>query len=352
MRVNPKLKEKIMESLSAVLPITGIVLALSILVVPIDLGTTAMFFAGAVLLVVGMGFFQLGAEMATEPLGDGVGVEIAKTRKLIPAVVIGFAMGMLITISEPDLQVLAEQVPSIPNRTLILTVAVGVGIFLALAICRILFKISLSTILVILYLLLLLLTSFASADFLAVAFDAGGVTTGPMTVPFIMALGVGLASVRSDKDAAEDSFGLVALSSVGPVAAVLLLGIFYHPESTEYSMTELAAVETTRDVFAEFLASLPQYMREVLVSLLPVVAVYFFFQMLTHRYRKNERRRILIGFVYTYIGLALFLCGVNIGFSPVGTYLGSSIASGHMKWILGDFCSARAGACPDFGRQR
>ncbi len=334
MRLNPKLREKITESLSAVLPVTGIVLALSILVVPIDLGTIAMFLIGAVLLVIGMGFFQLGAEMAMEPLGDGVGVEIAKTRKIVPAVLIGFAMGMLITISEPDLQVLAEQVPSIPNMVLIMTVAVGVGIFLAIAICRILFKVSLSTILIVLYTLILLLAFLVPEDFLAVAFDAGGVTTGPMTVPFIMALGVGLASVRSDKDAAEDSFGLVALSSVGPVVAVLLLGIFYHPESTEYAVTEVAQVETTRDVFVEFLKGLPQYIREVLISLLPVVAVYFIFQAFTHRYRKSERKRILVGFIYTYIGLALFLCGVNIGFSPVGTYLGNELASGNMKWLL------------------
>ncbi len=334
MRLNPKLKEKIMESLSAVLPVTGIVLALSILVVPVDLGTTMVFLVGALLLVIGMGFFQLGAEMAMEPLGDGVGVEIAKTRKVIPAIAIGFTMGVLITISEPDLQVLAEQVPSIPNVVLILTVAAGVGISLALAICRILFKISLSTLLIIVYLIVAVLAFLVPEDFLAVAFDAGGVTTGPMTVPFIMALGVGLASVRSDKSAAEDSFGLVALSSVGPVVAVLLLGIFYNPDSTEYTMAEVAQVETTRDVLVEFLTGLPQYIREVLVSLLPVVAVYFVFQLLTHRYRKNERRRILVGFAYTYIGLTLFLCGVNVGFSPVGTYLGNEIASGGMKWIL------------------
>ncbi len=334
MRLNPKLKEKIMESLSAVLPVTGIVLVLSILVVPIDLGTIAMFFVGAILLVVGMGFFQLGAEMSMEPLGDGVGVQVAKSRKILPAVLIGFVMGMMITISEPDLQVLAEQVPSIPNMVLIFTVAVGVGIFLAIAVLRILFKISLSDILIVLYLLLMLLAFLVPEDFLAVAFDAGGVTTGPMTVPFIMAFGVGLASVRGDKDAADDSFGLVALSSVGPVAAVLLLGIFYHPQSTEYTAAEIAEVSTTQDLMVTFLSSMPQYLREVLLSLLPVVAVYFLFQLLTRRYRKNERRRILIGFIYTYVGLALFLCGVNIGFSPVGTYLGSSLASGPLKGLL------------------
>ncbi len=334
MRLNPKLKEKIIESLSAVLPITGIVLVLSILIVPLDIGTTALFLVGAILLIIGMGFFQLGAEMAMEPLGDGVGVEVAKTNKTIFAMLIGFVMGMLITISEPDLQVLAEQVPSIPNMVLILTVAIGVGIFLAIAICRILFKISLSTILMVLYLLLMILAFLAPEDFLAVAFDAGGVTTGPITVPFIMAMGVGLASVRSDKGAADDSFGLVACASVGPVVAVLLLGIFYNPESTEYTMAEVTQVETTRDVVVEFLANFPQYFKDVLVSLLPIVVVYFLFQLLTHRYRRSERKRIFVGFVYTYIGLTLFLCGVNVGFSPVGTYLGSTLASGNIKWLL------------------
>ena len=219
--MNQKLKEKILESLSAVLPITGIVLLLSILLVPIDLGTMVMFIVGAIMLVIGMGFFQLGAEMSMTPLGEGIGVQISKTRHIPLIFLIGFSMGAIITISEPDLQVLAEQVPSIPNLTLILTVAVGVGIFLAVAIIRILFQINLSTILIVLYTVLIGVSFLVSRDFLAVAFDSGGVTTGPMTVPFIMAMGVGLASVRGDKNASSDSFGLVALSSVGPILAVL-----------------------------------------------------------------------------------------------------------------------------------
>lgn len=148
--MNQKLKEKIMESLSAVLPITGIVLFISIFLVPLELATMFMFLTGAIMLVVGMGFFQLGAEMSMTPLGEGIGVQISKARKIVFIVAIGFAMGAMITVSEPDLQVLAQQVPSIPNRTLILTVAVGVGIFLALAIVRILFQVSLSTILIVL----------------------------------------------------------------------------------------------------------------------------------------------------------------------------------------------------------
>ncbi len=334
MKINPKLREKIEESLKAVLPITIIVLLLSITFVPIDLGTIALFLVGAILLVIGMGFFQLGAEMAMQPLGDGVGVEIAKSKKIVFAILIGFAMGMIITIAEPDLQVLAQQVPSIPNMVLILTVAVGVGVFLAVAIYRILRKISLPNLLLVLYIGVFILACLAPTDFLAVAFDAGGVTTGPMTMPFIMSMGVGLASVRSDKGASEDSFGLVSLASVGPVVAVLLLGIFYNVDSTEYTMAEAVQLSTTRDVMVQFVEGFPEYIKEVFVSVIPIVAVYLLFQALSRRYKKSERRRIMVGFIYTYIGLTIFLAGVNIGFSPLGTYLGEALASGSMKWIL------------------
>ena len=186
--LNVKLKEKIRESLSAVLPITGIVLMLSIFVIPMELGSVVMFLTGALMLIVGMGFFQLGAEMAMTPLGEGVGVQISKMKKLLTVLLTGFLMGVIITVSEPDLQVLAGQVPSVPNMVLIMTVAVGVGLFLALAIVRIRYKISLSMLLIVCYLALILVSMFVPKEFLAVAFDSGGVTTGPMTVPFILSL--------------------------------------------------------------------------------------------------------------------------------------------------------------------
>ncbi|MBQ6809474.1 MAG: DUF1538 domain-containing protein [Clostridia bacterium] len=332
--MNPKLKEKTLESLSAVLPITGIVLLISVFLVPIELGSIFMFLTGAVMLILGMGFFQLGAEMAMTPLGEGIGVQISKTKTFFVAAFIGFIMGAIITISEPDLQVLAQQVPSIPNQVLIWTVAIGVGVFLALAILRIRFKIDLSILLIILYVLLIGASFFVPKDFLAVAFDSGGVTTGPMTVPFIMAMGVGLASSRSDKNAASDSFGLVALSSVGPVLAVLILGCFYKPTEASYSMTDLTTVDTTRDVALEFAKGLPVYLEEVFISLLPIMAVFLIFQIAVHRYHRRQIKKILFGFAYTYLGLVLFLCGVNVGFAPVGAFLGEELASLSFNWIL------------------
>ena len=223
--MNEKLKEKVKESLSSVLPITLIVLVLSITLVPMEIGTLALFLTGAVLLIFGMGFFQLGAEMSMTPLGEGVGKTLAKREKVILVVLVSFALGTIITIAEPDLQVLANQVASIPNNVLIWTVAVGVGVFLALAVLRIFHRASLAKCLLIAYALLFALTLFSPKDFLAVAFDAGGVTTGPITVPFIMALGVGVSALRAAQGHDDDSFGLVALCSVGPILMVLLLGI-------------------------------------------------------------------------------------------------------------------------------
>ena len=222
----PKLREKLLEALQAVLPIAAIVLVLCFTIAPVSPSILLCFLLGAAMIVVGIMFFTLGAEMSMTPMGERVGAVITKSRKLPVILGIGFLLGFLITISEPDLQVLANQVPSIPNRTLILSVAAGVGLFLVFAFLRMLIGISLPKLLVLFYGMIFLLAAFVPKEFLAVAFDSGGVTTGPMTVPFIMALGVGVSAIRGDRHAADDSFGLVAMCSIGPILAVLLLGCF------------------------------------------------------------------------------------------------------------------------------
>ena len=320
--MNKKLKEKFDESVSAVLPITVIVLLLSIFVVPMETGTIALFLVGAFMLIIGMAFFQLGAEMAMTPLGEGVGSHIMKTKRLSILIIVCFVMGVIITIAEPDLQVLANQVPSIPNETLIWTVALGVGVFLVIAVLRIIFKLSLPMLLCILYAALFLLSFAAPADFIAVAFDSGGVTTGPMTVPFIMAIGVGLSSTRSDKDGSR------------PIAMVLLLGIFYHPAGASYNATEIPDVVTMQDVMRQFVHMLPDYGREVISSILPVLIVFLLFQLISRRYHKNQMIKMLMGFLYTIIGLILFLTGVNVGFAPVGSLLGSNLAAQTWRFVL------------------
>lgn len=333
-KINRKLKEKLDESVQAVLPITIIVLLLSIFVIPMETGTIALFLTGAFMLIIGMAFFQLGAEMSMTPLGEGVGSQIMKSRSILLLSAVCFVMGVIITIAEPDLQVLAGQVPSIPDSTLIWTVALGVGSFLVIAVLRIIFQLSLPLLLLILYTALFVLSFAAPKDFTAVAFDSGGVTTGPMTVPFIMAIGVGLSSSRSDRDGASDSFGLVSLCSIGPIAMVLLLGIFYNPDGADYTATPIPDVVTMQDVVRQFVHCLPDYGREVLLSILPVLAVFLLFQLITRRYHRSRMIRMLLGFLYTIIGLILFLTGVNVGFAPVGSLLGSSIAGQSWRWAL------------------
>ena len=258
-----------------------------------------------------------------------------RTVKKLPVIIgLCFVLGFIITISEPDLQVLAGQVPSVSNRTLILAVAVGVGIFLVTAVLRMLFSKPLSYMLLIFYPVVFILTFFVSKDFLAIAFDSGGVTTGPMTVPFIMALGIGFSAVRSDKYAETDSFGLVSLCSIGPVLAVLLLGIIYHPQGGSYSENVIPDAETSVALWKLFESGIPHYMKEIGGSLLPIILFFAFFQVVSLKLKKKTLIKILVGILYTYIGLVLFLTGVNVGFMPVGNYLGQVIAGLPYRWVI------------------
>ena len=329
-----KLKKTTNESLSAVLPITIIVFLLSISITPMPVGTLMLFLFGAVMLVIGMGLFTMGVDMSMMPMGEDIGATMTKSKKIVLVCAVSFAMGVIITIAEPDLQVLAELVPSIPNQTLILAVAVGVGIFLLLSILRILFRISTTKVLIVCYTIVIILSIFAPTNFVAVAFDSGGVTTGPITVPFIMAIGLGLASVRSDRETLEDSFGFVALCSIGPILAVLILGICYTPENTVYIPPVIPNIITSQDVTTEFLHMIPHYFMEVAKAVWPILAVLAIFQLITKRYHRRKLFRIIIGFVYTFLGLVLFMTGVNVGFIPVGQLLGSDLASSSMQWLL------------------
>lgn len=329
-----KLKEKLKEALSAVLPIVCIVLLLSFTIAPIPTGILILFLFGAVLLIAGMMFFTLGAELSMTPVGEKVGARMAKTNRLWLTAALAFVLGFIITISEPDLQVLAEQVPAVPNLILILAVAVGVGLFLVVAVLRMLFSKSLNKLLIVFYVLVFAIAFFAQEDFLAVAFDSGGVTTGPMTVPFIMALGVGFAAVRSDKHAENDSFGLVALCSIGPILAVLLLGVLYNPGDTTYIAGEIPQVADSAELFYTFLSGFPKYLREIAVSLLPIVLFFAAFQIFALKLKKRDLLKIVVGLTYTYVGLVLFLTGVNVGFMPAGNYLGQTLAGLEWNWII------------------
>ncbi|MDR2313301.1 MAG: DUF1538 domain-containing protein [Spirochaetaceae bacterium] len=333
--MNKILYGKIMEAFSSVLPITLIVLLASVFLVPMPTGTILTFIVGASLLIIGMGFFTLGADMAMIPMGEGIGIHVTKTFNIVLALLVSFIMGLVITVAEPDLQVLSRQVPSIPPLQLILAVACGVGFFFMVAILRILFKIRLSVLLFVFYLITFGLVFFAPPNFVPVAFDSGGVTTGPITVPFILAMGLGVAALRTDKNSQNDSFGLVALCSIGPILAVLLLGIFFDPGGGRVESHQVPVVETSRDVVEIFAVKFPHYANEVIKALGAVLVIFFVFQLIFRRYKRHQLVRIVVGFFYTFIGLVVFLTGVNVGFIPVGQFLGVELAlSPFKRWIL------------------
>jgi hypothetical protein len=321
------------EALASVLPITLIVAVLALFFIPLDSSLFLSFLIGSAMIIVGMAFFTFGSDISMSQIGTHIGAKLTKSRRIWLIVLISFALGVIITIAEPDLTVLATNVPAINSTVLILTVSVGVGLFLMLCMIRILFGIELKWLFVIFYALIFILAYFADKNFLSVAFDSGGVTTGPITVPFIMALGVGVASIRSDEKAKSDSFGLVALCSIGPILSVLLLGFIYRGEAAP-SVIDVSKFEYTSEIGWKYLCDTPHFMLEVAIALLPIVAFFMLFQIISLRMKRLPFLRICIGLVITYIGLVLFLTGVNVGFRSLGYVLGGQIADSPFKWLL------------------
>ncbi len=331
-----QLWSKILEALISALPITLIVYLVALLpwfhITGVELIT---FSIGALLLVVGIGLFNMGADLAMTPMGTHVGAGLSKQRKLGLLLSVCFVLGMLITIAEPDLQVLANQVKTVMNGTLLVyAVGIGVGGFLLISVLRIVFRKSLSNILMLFYMLLFALTLLLAVNenlnLLPLAFDSGGVTTGPITVPFVMALGVGISSVLGDRHSQENSFGLVALCSIGPILAVLVLGIFARNDLA-YAVPDYTV---SADIAGSFLHTAAHTAKEVAVALGLIVAFFIIFQIAFLRLPKKRLLKIALGVLFTYIGLVLFLTGVNVGFMPIGYKLGFQMAQASKSFLV------------------
>ena len=332
-----ELRGKIRESLVSALPVTVIVYLLSATpLLDVSIGELITFTIGAVLLVLGIGLFSMGADLAMTPMGAHVGAGLSRQRKLWLLCGICFLLGMLITIAEPDLQVLANQVRTVMNGTvLIACVGVGVGAFLILAILKIVFRMSLSHILMLFYMLLfglaLVLVVNGNGALLPVAFDSGGVTTGPITVPFIMALGVGIANILGDRRSRENSFGLVSLCSVGPVLAVMVLGIFSRNQLS-YTVPDYSV---SADIAGAFLNTAAHTCREVATALGLIVGMFLLCQIVFLKLSRRVMKKIAVGVGFTYAGLVIFLTGVNVGFMPIGYKIGCALGQGNPGMLVG-----------------
>ena len=331
-----QLLAKIKEALVSVLPVTLIVLILSftpiINLTPYEL---MVFVISALILIIGIGLFNLGADIAMQPMGEQVGSTLIKTRKLPLILGVCFILGLLITIAEPDLSVLANQVAgAIDGTLLIITIGIGVAIFLVLSVLKIIFKKDLSSMLLFFYLMLFALLSFifilGIESFLALGFDSGGVTTGPITVPFIMALGVGIAHTIGGKSSKENSFGLIALCSIGPILSVIILALTSQGEINYID----PAYKVESDFLFNFLNTSLHTLKEVGIALGLIVVFFLIINFIYLKLPKSKLISLGVGILYTLIGLVLFLTAVSVGFMPIGYKIGQELAAFSKEFLI------------------
>ena len=327
------LLEKFKESLLAVLPISIIILILHFTIAPLSERELAILSIGMIMLFIGMILFSVGVELALLPIGEHVGSALISSRKPVLIFTVLFIFGFIVTAAEPDISVLANQVASIPNTQLIIGISLGVGVFLCIAVLRILMHWRLGRVLAVIYPLAFIVAILFSQEYISLAIDAAAVTTGPVTVPFLLAIGGGFAAATGGKDAEENNFGISAICSVGPIIMVLILGMFYDPTSTQYLTQPDVSSKGANQLVAFFANGLWHSFVEVIIIIVPIVAIFLLFQVVKLKLSHSELHKIFIGIIYLVVGLAIFLAGVNNGFLPAATALGEAIGNLSFNWI-------------------
>lgn len=326
--------EKVRESALSVLPFFLIIVLLYLIFLPFNTFAFLSIVVATILMIVGMSLFNVGVDMSTMKMGGYVGSHLSKSRKFSFMLILSFILGFIVTIAEPDLMVLAEQVPGISSKWIVLiTVSIGTGIFLLLSTIRTLFRWSIRTILIISYLLALILCFFAPVNFLPLAYDSIGVTTGAVSVPFIMSFGLGICAVRSGKNNQDDGFGLIALASIGPVLAILIVSLFIKSDSG-ITTDVVSTISSAGEMGSAILTNMLSYLKEVFIVIIPIFLFFLIYNFIYLKLPKSTLFRMFIGLIYTYVGLVMFLTGVTVGYLPMADVLGSTIASGNSKWWL------------------
>ncbi len=331
------LYEKLKEVLSAVLPITIIVLILNFTITPLETHQLFRFLLGAIFIIIGLTIFLFGVDIGITPIGSLMGKSLTKSNKVWIVAVSSLILGFFISIAEPDLHILAEQVDFVTSGiisklSIVVIVSVGIAIMLSFGLIRILFNIPLYRILTVMYFIILGLSFFTSPEFLAISFDASGATTGALTVPFMLAMALGVSTMKKGgKDSEKDSFGLVAIASTGAIISVMIMSILSKQDKITASLE--VAESTATSILAPFLKAIPNLAGEIFLALVPILILFLVFNILSFKLSKKGTAKVLKGLVYTFIGLLLFLAGVNAGFMEVGSIVGYSVASLNKPWI-------------------
>ena len=332
------LVEKIREVFVSVFPITVIVLILHFTIAPVELYQLFRFIIGAVLIFFGLSVFLLGVDLGVSQIGYLMGSVLVKSNKVLIIGIVGLILGFFISIAEPDLHVLANQIDLVTSGTIskisiLVIVSIGIAILMTIGLFRIIFNISLQKILIGMYSLVLVFSFFSSPEYLAIGFDASGATTGAMTVPFILALAVGVSSLKKNGiTSEEDSFGLVGITSIGPILSIILVSLLIRQNT--FSDVVVDQIPYSSSVLYPFIQKLPIIMSEIMLAMLPLLVVFILYKFINKDLPKRAFIRILKGLIYAYIGLVIFLLGVNAGFMEVGYMIGYKVASLNGQWII------------------
>ncbi len=329
---------KIKESMFSVLPVVLLVLVLNFTIAPLEFSQLMRFLMGALLIILGLAIFLLGVELSIDKIGQSMGAAIAKSNKIRIVIVAGLLLGFIISIAEPDLHILAGQVDDvtagiIPKFSIVIIVSVGIAALLSLGLVRIVYNFPLNKLLTILYGIIFILGLFSSSEFLAISFDASGATTGALTVPFILALALGVSTLKKDSKASEkDCFGLVGVTSTGAIIAVMIMSIIIRTDKISGSVDSI--VSGPSSIFEPFIHELPRIAFEILIALLPILLLFLVFQRISLKNTKHNRAKTLMGLVYSFIGLVLLMTGVNAGFMEIGSVVGFKVAALDNKALL------------------
>ncbi len=323
-------KKNLYTAAETILPIVLIIQIIT-LIIPVDTYVLISFFISSILLIFGSALFSFGADLSLILIGEKIGKHLIRSKKVWLILIVSFVIGTVVTVAEPDLLVLAEQLTSVPSWLLIMIISLGVGGCVMLASARSLFGWNLNTMLIIGFIIIFCLMYFVPEDFIPVAFDSGGVTTGTISIPFILTLGMGLVANRIDKKAKEESFGLVALASTGPIIMVLLLGLFMNYESG-MSFDNTIYTEFS---FYNYITQLLGCFKDVLLAVSPIILVFIVYYFMTKKVTKRELHKIVLGTIITVVGLTMFLVAANVGFLNMGYYIGNYIAgTGYKYWLI------------------
>ncbi|HRS20809.1 MAG TPA: DUF1538 domain-containing protein [Clostridia bacterium] len=330
--------QKLREVLASVLPIIFIVLILNFTILPIASNLIIRFLIGSVLIIFGLTVFLIGVDIGVTPFGGLIATSLTKNNKLWIIAVSGLLLGFFVSIAEPGLLVLANQVAlvtldGISSSSIVIVVSVGLAVLVSFGFIRIVFNIPLYKILTVSYLFIFILALFTSPEFLAIAFDASGATTGVLAVPFILALSMGIAVLNKDSKSAEkDSFGLVSIASIGAIISVMILDIL--SKENKYAESLELNILQSDSIFEPFFNLVPDILKESFIAILPLLVIFLVFQRISFKLERRAYKRILIGFGYTFLGLVVFLIGVNAGFMELGSTVGYNLASFDNKWYV------------------